>query len=150
MNIHRRPSPHQPETRRHRSRGFTLIELLVVLVILGLLAGIVGPNVFNQLGGAKGKTAAVQIKDLQQAADLYRLDIGRYPTNGEGLDALVSNPDVSGWNGPYLRGSLPEDPWGNPYRYEAPGRYAEVDIFSYGADNAPGGDGENADVGNWE
>ena len=134
----------------HRSRGFTLVELLVVLVILGLLAGLVGPRIFNQLGGAKGKTAAVQIKDLEQAADLFRLDVGRYPTNAEGLQALVTDPDVTGWNGPYLRHDLPDDPWGNPYRYESPGRNAEIDIFSYGADAAPSGTGENADVGNWQ
>ena len=133
-----------------RRGGFTLVELLVALVILGLLAGLVGPRVFNQLGGAKSKTAAVQIKDLEQAADLFRLDVGRYPTANEGLGALETNPNASGWNGPYLKHGLPDDPWGNPYRYESPGRHAEIDIFSYGADNAPAGSGENADVGNWK
>lgn len=134
----------------HRHHGFTLVELLVVLVILGLLAGLVGPRVFNQLGGAKSKTAAVQIKDLEQAADLFRLDVGRHPTAVEGLAALEINPNLSGWNGPYLKHGLPDDPWGNPYRYESPGRHAEIDIFSFGADNAPGGSGENTDVGNWK
>ncbi len=134
----------------HRSIGFTLVELLVVLAILGLLAGLVGPRVLSQLEGAKSKTAAVQIKDLEQAAELFKLDVGRYPTRDEGLEALVTNPSaISGWNGSYLRRGLPNDPWGNPYRYDSPGRHGDIDIYSYGADNAPGGTGENADIGNW-
>ncbi len=134
-----------------RSTGFTLIELLIVLAILGLLAGLVGPRVLSQLDGAKSKTAAVQIKDLEQAADLFRIDVGRFPSNEEGLQALVTNPgNLRGWNGPYLRRGLPADPWGNPYRYQSPGRFGDIDIYSYGADNAPGGSGENADVGNWQ
>lgn len=130
--------------------GFTLIELLVVMVILGLLAGWVGPQLFNQLGGARSRTAAVQVKDLEQAAELFKLDVGRYPTRAEGLEALVIDPGTSGgWNGPYLRHGLPDDPWGTPYRYDNPGRHAEIDIYTLGADNAPGGSGENAVVGNW-
>lgn len=137
--------------RPYRTIGFTLIELLVVLAILGLLAGLVGPRVLSQLEGAKGKAAAVQIKDLEQAVDLFRLDVGRFPTSEEGLQALVTDPgNARGWKGPYLRRGLPEDPWGNPYRYQAPGRYGEVDIYSLGADNAPGGSGDNADIGNWD
>lgn len=144
-------STQQPCTRNTR-RGFTLIELLVVLAILGLLAGLVGPRVLSQLGGAKSKTVAVQIRDLEQAADLFRLDVGRFPSAPEGLDALMSRPSsATGWNGPYLRGNaLPVDPWGNAYRYAAPGRHGEIDIYSYGSDNAPGGSGEAADVGNWQ
>ncbi|AUN95758.1 type II secretion system major pseudopilin GspG [Pseudazoarcus pumilus] len=139
---------HRPN--RRRSIGFTLVELLVVLAILGLLAGLVGPRVLSQLDGAKSKTAVVQIKDLEQAVELFKLDVGRFPTSAEGLDALVTNPGVNGWNGPYLRRGLPDDPWGNQYRYESPGRNGEVDIFSYGSDNAPGGSGEAADLGNWQ
>lgn len=141
--------PHCPKRPR---AGFTLIELLVVLAILGLIAGLVGPRVLNQLGGAKSKTVAVQIRDFEQAVDLFRLDVGRVPTNQEGLNALVTRPpNANGWNGPYLRGNrLPDDPWGNPYRYAAPGRHGEIDIYSLGADNAPGGTGENADIGNWQ
>lgn len=134
-----------------RGLGFTLVELLVVLAILGLLASLVGPRVIGQLGGAKSRTAAVQIKDFEAAADLFRLDVGRYPNQQEGLQALASQPaGVIGWNGPYLRKGLPNDPWGNPYRYRNPGQHGEIDIYTYGADNAPGGEGENADIGNWQ
>jgi general secretion pathway protein G len=135
---------------RKRALGFTLIELLVVLAILGLLAGLVGPKVLGQLGGAKSKTASVQIKDLEQAADLFKLDVGRFPTTQEGLQALVANPGgARNWNGPYLKKGLPADPGGNPYQYRSPGQHGEIDIFSLGADAAPGGAGESADIGNW-
>ncbi|MEW6446132.1 MAG: type II secretion system major pseudopilin GspG [Pseudomonadota bacterium] len=140
-------------THKHASRnsGFTLIELLVVLAILGLLAGLVGPKVLNQLGGAKGKTAKVQIKDFEQALEIYKLDVGRMPSQQDGLKALIQRPgNAPGWNGPYLKkNELPKDPWGNDYQYALPGKHGDFDIFSLGADNAPGGDGENADIGNW-
>ena len=134
---------------RKPSRGFTLIELLVVLAILTLLAGLVGPRVLNQLGGAKSKTAAVQIADLDKSLELFKLDVGRYPNTAEGLDALVKRPgSINGWTGPYLKGNLPTDPWGHPYRYANPGPKGGIEILSLGADAAPGGEGENADIRN--
>jgi len=133
-----------------RPTGFTLIELLVVLAILGLLAGLVGPKVLSQLGGAKSKTAKVQIHELEQALEIFKLDVGRFPTQEEGLAALTTNPgSAAGWNGPYLKkGEAPVDPWGHPYQYTMPGRNSDVDIVSLGGDGAPGGDGENADISN--
>jgi general secretion pathway protein G len=132
-----------------RTRGFTLIELLVVLAILALLAGLVGPKVLNQLGGAKSKTALVQIADLDKSLELFKLDVGRFPTAEEGLTALLAKPATvaSGWNGPYLKGGLPNDPWGRPYKY-ALRPDGGPDIVSLGADGAAGGDGENADLRN--
>jgi general secretion pathway protein G len=134
---------------RRRQAGFTLMELLVVLAILGLLASLVGPQVLNQLGGAKSKTAGIQIKDLEQAAEMFNLDVGRYPSSDEGLDALVNKPaGVAGWNGPYLK-SVPLDPWNREYQYKYPGERSDIDIFSYGKNGSLGGDGEDADIGNW-
>lgn len=135
-----------------RSAGFTLIELLVVLAILGMLAALVGPQVLNQLGGAKSKTAAVQIRDLEQALEMYKLDVGRFPSTDMGLEALVRAPSgVRGWNGPYLRGgAVPDDPWGTPYEYRQPGKQGAYDIVSLGADASPGGTGEDADVASAE
>ena len=131
--------------------GFTLMELLVVLAILGLLMSLVGPQVLNQLGGAKTKTAGIQIKDLEQALEMYKLDVGRFPSTSEGLDALVKKPgNATGWNGPYLKSDVPLDPWNREYNYKYPGERAEVDIFTYGANGSPGGDGEDSDVGNWK
>ena len=131
------------------ARGFTLIEMLVVIAIIALLAGLVGPAVMDRLGGAKTKTAGIQIADLDKALELFKLDVGRYPTNAEGLQALVAKPaSAGGWNGPYLKGGLPADPWGNAYRYANPGPGGGIEILSLGADNAPGGEGENADVRN--
>lgn len=137
---------------RPAERGFTLLELLVVLAILGLLAAIVGPQVIKYLGSSKTQAAQVQAKNIAAALQLYRLDAGRYPTTQEGLGALVKAPaSASLWNGPYLPDeSAITDPWGQPYRMKAPGEHGEVDVFSYGADGAAGGDGEDRDVGNWK
>lgn len=137
---------------RRPVRGFTLVELLVVLAILGLLAGLVGPQVMKFLGGSKTKTAKLQIEDLSGAMDLYRLEVGRYPTTSEGLEALVQQPSgTQNWNGPYLRKSqVPKDPWGFDYQYRSPGENGAFDIWALGADNREGGDGENQDVASWE
>lgn len=132
-----------------RARGFTLIELLVVLAILAMLAGLVGPRVLGMLGGAKSKTAAVQIADIEKGLDLFKLDVGRYPTGEEGLAALAVKPgSADGWAGPYLKGGIPSDPWNHPYKYSNPGPSGGIDIASFGADGAPGGEGENADIHN--
>jgi general secretion pathway protein G len=120
-----------------------------VLVILTLLAGLVGPKVLDQLGGAKSKTARVQIAEIEQSLDLFKLDVGRYPNDVEGLRALTERPATAqGWNGPYLKKGLPADPWGAVYQYKNPGRNNAPDIFSLGADGKPGGDGESSDVYN--
>lgn len=132
--------------------GFTLIELLVVLVILGLLVSIVAPNVMSRLGGAKLKTARMQVEDLGAALELYYLDLGRYPSTEQGLVALIEKPpDVSKWSGPYLKKSqIPKDPWGNEYQYRSPGEHGAFDLLSLGKDDAEGGEGENADIRSWE
>jgi len=135
-------------------RGFSLMELLIVMVILGLIASLVGPKLFGKLGKAQQKTAKTQIEMLMSAMDAFRLDVGRYPNQQEGLSALAANPGTGGgldkWDGPYLKKAVPNDPWGNPYHYRSPGEHGEVDIYSYGQDNQPGGEKENADIGSWE
>ncbi len=136
---------------RRNSAGFTLMELLVVLAILGLLMGLVGPQVLKSLSGAKVKTAAIQIKDLEQALEMYKLDVGRFPTTAQGLNSLSAKPaNASGWNGPYLKSKVPLDPWKREYHYKYPGDHAELDIFTYGQNGTPGGEGEDIDVGNWD
>jgi len=132
-------------------RGFSLIEIMIVMVIIGLLASLVGPKLFGQLGKAKQKTAKAQIEMLMAALDSYRLDVGNYPSQQEGLNALISNPGAQEWAGPYLaKGQLPLDPWNHPYVYNMPGQHGEVDVLSLGADNKPGGSGEDADANSWE
>jgi general secretion pathway protein G len=131
--------------------GFTLIELIVVVMIIGLLAGLVAPQFMKQSERAEAKTAKAQIELFGTALDTFRLDVGRYPTSQEGLAALMQKPGgADRWDGPYLKKDLPPDPWGKPYIYKSPGDHGVYDIISYGADGAPGGDGNNRDITSWE
>ena len=129
--------------------GFTLMELLVVMVILGLLAALVGPRIWKNVTRSKITTAKTQIALLGQALDQFRLDTGRYPTSQEGLEALRTSPGVEGYDGPYLRKPVPNDPWNRPYVYLSPGSQGDYDLSTYGLDGSPGGDGENTDVVSW-
>ncbi len=131
--------------------GFTLIELLVVLGILGLLATIAVPRVLQYLSSAKSQTAAAQVQNLGGVLDLYRLDVGGYPRQEQGLDALLTRPgDAKTWNGPYVgKRDMLVDPWGRPFQYRQPGSHGEYDLFSLGADNREGGEGENKDIVSW-
>ncbi|MBT9492842.1 MAG: type II secretion system major pseudopilin GspG [Paucibacter sp.] len=132
------------------SRGFTLLELLVVMVIIGLLAGYVGPKFFGQIGKSEVKAARAQIDGLQKSLDQYRLDVGRYPSTEQGLAVLVAKPaDEPRWAGPYLSKAVPKDPWKNDYQYRAPGEHGEYDLLSFGRDGRPGGEGEDADLVSW-
>ncbi|MDP2168754.1 MAG: type II secretion system major pseudopilin GspG [Thermodesulfovibrionales bacterium] len=132
-------------------RGFTLVELLIVVTIIILLVGLVGQNLFKKLGKGKQAAAKAQIEMLGQALDQFRLDTGNYPATQEGLQALVTNPGIEDWDGPYLKKSfVPKDPWGRQYQYQSPGAQGEYDIYSYGKDGAPGGEGENKDIASWE
>lgn len=134
-----------------RDSGFTLLELLVVLAIMGMLAAIIAPQVIRYLGSSRSQTAKVQIQNISAALELYRLDVGRYPTPDEGLKALVKPPSASvAWNGPYLQQeSALSDPWGKPYFYRVPGQNSEADVYTFGSDGAEGGTKEAKDVGNW-
>ena len=133
------------------ARGFTLVEILVVITIIGLIMGLVGPRVLNYLSDSKAKAAKIQIESLASAIELYYLDTGRYPSSSEGLNSLLVRPgNVSGWNGPYLKGNgLPSDPWGKPYIYRTPGQHGAYDVISLGADGQEGGAGAAADVVSW-
>lgn len=137
---------------RMNRKGITLIELMVVMVILGLLAALVAPKMFGKVGKAKQKAAFAQIELFGTALDTYRLDVGSYPSSSEGLEALLSTPSgIEAWDGPYLKKSeIPLDPWGNSYHYESPGAHGDYDLYSYGKDNAQGGDGENKDIVSWK
>lgn len=139
------------DTDRHRrERGYTLMEILIVLALLALIAGFAVPNLMKVFGSAKSDAAAIQINNLGVVLDIYRLENGAYPTEEQGLKALVTAPaSVTTWNGPYLdKESALTDPWNNPYRYKVPGARSKrgYDLFSYGADNAAGGEGEDSDV----
>ena len=130
--------------------GFTLLELLVVMVIIGLLAGYVGPKYFGQIGKSETKVARAQLDALENALDQYRLDTGHYPAPESGLAALVQKPpNEAKWDGPYLKKIVPMDPWGRPYIYKLPGEHGEYDLVSYGKDGQPGGTGEASDIVNW-
>lgn len=148
------PCAHAP---RRRERGFTLIEIMAVVLIIGLLGGVVGAVVFSQIDKARVTTARTQIKQIEAALDFYRMDNGRYPSTDQGLEALVrkpsSEPVPRNWRPEgYLKGGeVPRDPWGNPYQYESPGSHNtySFDLWSFGSDGAAGGDGTDADIGNW-
>jgi general secretion pathway protein G len=136
--------------RVRRQRAFTLLELLVVMVIIGLLAAYVGPKYFSQIGKSEVKITKAQIDALEKALDAYRLDVGRYPSTEQGLAALEAKPaNEAKWQGPYLKKAVPLDPWGKAYQYRSPGEKGEFDLFSFGKDGQAGGEGENADITNW-
>ncbi|SDV48488.1 type II secretion system major pseudopilin GspG [Chitinasiproducens palmae] len=138
---------------RRRQRGFTLIEVMVVIAIIGILGALIVPKIMDRPNQARITAAKTDIASLKQALSLYRLDNGRYPSTEQGLRALVEKPSTdpvpNNWKaGGYIE-RLPNDPWGNPYQYLNPGVHGEVDIFSYGADGKPGGEGNDADIGSW-
>jgi general secretion pathway protein G len=130
-----------------KGHGFTLLELLVVIVIIGLLAGYVAPRYFSQVGKSEVQVAKAQIESIEKALDQFRLDVRRYPTPEEGLEALVTKPaSVANWSGPYLKKAVPPDPWGRPYVYRVPGDKGEFQLMSLGRDGKSGGVGEDADI----
>jgi general secretion pathway protein G len=133
-------------------RGMTLIEILVVLTLIGIVMGIVGGNYLGQGEKAKAKAAKIEIEQIGQTLDLFRLEVGRYPTTQEGLQALITAPTgVPNWNGPYWKkNTLPRDPWTNEYKYASPGQHGAYDLWSYGADGKEGGEGTNKDITSWE
>jgi len=137
--------------KERRAQGFTLIELLIVIIIIGLLAALVGPRLFGKVSTAKLKAAKAQIELFGTALDALRLDVGRYPTTEEGLQALREKPsDMNEWKGPYLPKEIPRDPWGKPYVYKSPGEHYDYDLLSYGLDGVEGGEGENQDIVSWK
>jgi general secretion pathway protein G len=135
-----------------RERGMTLIEILVVLTLIGVVLGVVGSNYLGKSEQAKAKAAKIEIEQIAQSLDLFKLELGRYPTTQEGLQALVAAPSgMPNWAGPYWKkSSVPKDPWGHEYKYAQPGSHGAYDIISLGADGAEGGEGTNRDITNWE
>src|SRR5438552_1107554 len=132
-------------------RGITLIELLVVMVIIALFTTLVGQRVFRNVERARQTTAKAQITEFESVLDLFRLDVGRYPTTQEGLQALRVRPaNLENWDGPYLKKEIPLDPWNHPYVYSCPGQHGEFDVLSYGDDGQEGGDGNAADIVSWK
>ncbi len=141
-----------PPPSRRAVRGFTLLEMIVVLVIIGLIMGLVGPRLFRQADKAKVQTAETQVRMLRGALETMRLDMGRFPSQEEGLQLLVSPPGdqtaAQRWQGPYLEDGLPPDPWGNPYQYSPrPSGHHAITLYSFGADGQAGGEGNDADIG---
>lgn len=133
------------------NKGITLIELLVVMVIIAMFATLVGSRVFKNVEKGRQTVAKEQIVQFESVLDLYRLDVGRYPSSEEGLQALQVRPGgVENWDGPYLKKDVPLDPWNHPYVYRCPGQHGDFDLLSYGADGAEGGDSDNADIKNWK
>lgn len=144
---------HRPH-RMRKSRGFTLVEIMVVMVIIGILGALVVPKLLGRTGESRVTAAKFDIATLMQSLKLYHMDNMRYPSNEQGLQALIakptSGPAANNWKaGGYIE-KLPKDPWGNPYQYLQPGTHGEVDVFSLGADGQPGGTGEDRDIGSWE
>lgn len=154
MQERARGNVHGKGMAQDATRGFTLIELMVVMVIIALLATLVGPRAVKYLTSSKISTTQAQIEQLSTTIESFKLEIGRYPTVQEGLNVLVANPGrIPNWNGPYLRKKdLPNDAWGSPFYYEIPAKRGGIDydLYSLGADGKPGGEGENADIGNWK
>ena len=148
--LHRAAPIQNSGRQRARHSGFTLLELLVVMVIIGLLAGYVGPKYFAQIGKSEIKATRAQLDSLEKALDQYRLDTGHYPSTEQGLAALTAKPDNDArWDGPYLKKTVPDDPWGHAYQYKSPGEHGEYDLYSLGKDGQPGGTNEMADIVSW-
>jgi general secretion pathway protein G len=152
QSIHMKPYSTILRLRRAVQAGFTLIELMVVLVIIGVLAALIVPNVLERAEDARATAAKTDVNNLMQALKLYKLDNQRYPTTEQGLQALLAKPTTGpippNWK-PYVE-KLPQDPWNHPYQYLNPGVKGEIDVMSFGADGQAGGEGKNADIGSWQ